>query len=485
MTVIQQEAHTGNQFNAHPLYIAMQGVWDLSRDCFAGEATIKLKASEYLPPTSGMVADGYGTASKSVGQAAYDAYLKRAYFPTIVEDAIESAIGIMHRKPANITLSPKLQSLFEVATDDGEDIQLLLRRINAQQLKTGRVPLLGTVREVGGKVIPLLIAHEERSVFNWDDTTNEDSSQNLRLLQIDESNYELTDSFAWEWVSKVRNLAIVNPETGRIVNFREDGFLGDGVYASALLVEESDRELSTVQFEPLTIQGQEFDRIPFTFINSKDLSSKPDKPPLLSLCSLALAIYRGEADYRQNLFMQGQDTLVRIGASPADDEAVRIGTGSTIDVPMGGDAKFVGVSGQGLSEQRQCLENDYARADKKASKLMSNSGAESGEALKIRVAAQTATLPQIAKAGAAGLEKVLRDLAEWLGDNPDDIVVTPNLEFTDATGDAQTLTGIVQAKIAGAPISDESIHAFMVEQGFTHMNYLDELAKIQQEEPRV
>lgn len=482
----KQHVHENtSRSNAHPLYTAIQSAWEVCRDCFDGEGAIKAKGQTYLPPTTSMVADGCGTAPKSIGQSAYDAYLTRAYFPTIVEDAIESAVGIMHRKPANITLTPKLESLFQVSTDDGEDIQLLLRRINAQQLKTGRVPLLGTVREVDGKQIPLLIVHSESAVFNWDDTTNRDNSQNLRLVQIDESNYELTNSFSWEWVNKVRNLAIVDPETGRIVNFNEDGFLETGVYASVLLVDDTELDLSAVEFEPLSIQGQEFNKIPFTFINSKDLSSKPDKPPLLSLCSLALAIYRGEADYRQNLFMQGQDTLVRIGSSADEDEAIRIGTGSAIDVPMGGDAKFIGVSGQGLSEQRQCLENDYARADKKASKLMSNSGAESGEALKIRVAAQTATLPQIAKAGAAGLQKVLRDLAEWLGDNPEEVVVTPNMEFTDAVGDAQTLTGIVQAKIAGAPISEESIHAFMVEQGFTKENYADEIAKIQGEEPRI
>ena len=74
------------------------------------------------------------------------------------------------------------------------------------------------------------------------------------------------------------------------------------------------------------------------------------------------------------------------------------------------------------------------------------------------MASQTATLPQIATAGAAGLEKVLRDLAEWLGDNPLDVVVTANLEFSDSIGDGVTLNQLVDAKIKGVKLSDESIH---------------------------
>ena len=90
--------------------------------------------------------------------------------------------------------------------------------------------------------------------------------------------------------------------------------------------------------------------IPFVFINSKDLSTIPDKPPLDSLARLALAIYRAEADYRQNLFMQGQDTLVRIGSTfEQDDEnkAVRMGAGARLDMPVNGDAMYIGVSGKG------------------------------------------------------------------------------------------------------------------------------------------
>lgn len=470
--------------NAHPLYTAMSNCWRLGRDSYEGEAAIKDAGALYLPATSGMIADGFGKGGENPGEQAYGAYLKRAYYPDVFAEAVESAVGVMHRKPAQIELTPRLETLFERATDDGEDIQLLLRKINALQLMTGRLGLLGTIEEKDGKPFPKLIVHCEQSVFNWDDTANEDNTQDLRLLQIDESDYRMTNDYAWEWKNQIRVLALVNSE-GFICGFDENGMVEPGTYSYALL-NDNNMELRGATFEEISYKGQAYNKIPFTFINTKDLSTVPDKPPLDGLARLALAIYRGEADYRQNLFMQGQDTLVRIGATPDEDEVVRTGAGARLDVPVSGDAKYIGVSGSGLSEQREALKNDYEKAEKKTAKLMATgSSKESGEALKIRVAAQTATLPQIAMTGAAGLEKVLRDLAEWLGDNPDNIVVKPNLEFADASGDGQTLSQIVQSKVQGAPISDKSIHNWMAEQGFTNMTYDEELVEMQGEEPRV
>jgi hypothetical protein len=203
------------------------------------------------------------------------------------------------------------------------------------------------------------------------------------------------------------------------------------------------------------------------------------------LAKLCLAIYRGEADYRQNLFMQGQDTLVRIGAQGDEDDTVRTGAGARIDVPLGGDAKYIGVSSNGLPEQRQALENDYKRAVQKSGQLLdaTSRAKESGDALRIRVAAQTATLPQIAMTGAAALERVLRSLAEWYGANPDDVKVTPNLNFTEADLNGQTLVQIMQSKGLGAPISEESIHEWMQDQGFTKQTYEEEQKRLAGEEP--
>ena len=263
----------------------------------------------------------------------------------------------------------------------------------------------------------------------------------------------------------------------------EGNYCPNGEYYGVAELGEDD-EIPTATYTRPHIAGKVNRAIPFVFVNAGDLSLTPDEPPLDGLARLCLAIYRGEADYRQNLFMQGQDTLVRIGII-GDEKPVRTGAGACIDVPINGDAKYIGVSSNGLPEQRQALEADYARAYQKSGQLMdaTSRAKESGDALRIRVAAQTATLPQIAKTGAAGLERVLKKLAVWYGANPDEVKVTPNLRFSDAEINGQTLVSIIQAKALGAPISEQSVHEFLRSQGATKMSYEDELAIIETENP--
>jgi hypothetical protein len=236
-------------------------------------------------------------------------------------------------------------------------------------------------------------------------------------------------------------------------------------------------------------RGATLNYIPFVFINTKDIVANPDEAPLLGLAKTCLAIYRGEADYRQALHVQGQDTLVVIGGTrspdgtPGDDaDAIRVGAGSRIDCDIQGDAKFIGVSSSGLPEMRTSLENDRKDAQSRAGKLVpSKNDAESGEALKTRVSAQTATLNELAWTAAKGLENLLNSIAEWVG-APKTAKVIPNLDFGDFELGTKDLIDLMTARQLGAPISRESIHAIMVDRGMTRMKFEDELAKIEEED---
>src|SRR5215210_6482749 len=55
--------------------------------------------------------------------------------------------------------------------------------------------------------------------------------------------------------------------------------------------------------------------------------------------------------------------------------------------------------------------------------------AESGEALRLRQGSQTATLKSVALASAQGLEGALRYAAVFVGADPNEVVVKPNLSF--------------------------------------------------------
>lgn len=462
--------------NAHPLHSQFLEDWTVCRDTYRGERIVKEKGTLYLPPTSGMVADGM-TAVGSVGYEAYRAYKTRAVFHEFMADAVETLLGMMWNKPPQIELPKALEGLMENATLQGEGLEQLLRRINEHQLVSGRLGILADLPEKPDPANPLpyIALYPTETILNWDDGRREDGRDSLNLVVLDESEEERTADFTWQRVEKYRVLLL-----GDITKDPDKAGENEGVYRAGQF--RSSAYVDSQMIAP-SIRGTTLDHIPFVFVNTKDIVSTPDDPPLLGLARLCLAIYRGEADYRQALFMQGQDTLVVIGGD--DDKSYRIGANASIVLKQGGDAKFIGVQATGLTEMRNALENDKTLAQQKAGNLVDtrSKAKESGEAMSTRLGAQTATLNQIALTGAYALESILRSIAVWAGANPDEVIVTPNLEFETLTMTGTELVELMSAKNLGAPISQVTIHRNMQSRGLTEMDLEEELDAIAEEAP--
>lgn len=456
----------------HPLYCRQVRDWELMDDAFHGERVVKEKSYKYLPATPGQVLDGLH--NNQAGRKNYVAYKMRARFPEFISSSVEALLGVMHHKPATIELPAAMEPLVEKATNKGESLQMFLRRINEHQLVTGRLGLLADIEDnapVG--VMPYIALYKAKDVINWDDTKKDiQVREKLNLIVLDESRYE---RHMLEWRFKRRYRALTMGEL-------EADEEGPQVYQMAILSEEKNLSLASADLITPSIAGQTLDEIPFVIINSRDLVAEPDDPPLLGLANLAMVVYRAEADYRQALFMQGQDTLVIIGGT---DEEVRAGAGAHINVQQGGDAKYIGTDSKGLKEMRESLQNDKKEASESGGKLLDTrqGTAESGEALKIRVGARTASLNQIAMTGAEGLQTILRSIAKWLKLNPDEVVVTPNLDFADSGLEGRTLVDWMTAKSLGLPLSLESIHRKLQEKDYTELEFEEEMAKIEAEGP--
>lgn len=483
----------------HPFYFEFREDWITMRDLYRGERVVKRKGEHYLPATSGMRIDGMGSNAQSKakpGQSAYDAYRKRAYFADYVKDGVEALIGMMHQKPATFEIPPQLEPLVEKCTLTGEGLQELLRRINTEQLIAGRVGLLADLPaqlpdpqpgSLPDSVLPYIALYIAEAMINWDNSDLEEGYHALNMVVLNESGFYRWENFTWRELTKYRVLQL-----GDMLTDEEDGAAD---YKMGTFTDKEGANNLVYNVDAMAspmYMGRKLQEIPFVFINTKDINPTPDDPPLLGLARLALAIYRGDADYRQTLFMSGQDTLVVTGGvrktdGTAQDEPLRVGAGARIDVEVGGDAKYIGVTANGLSEQRQSLENDRALASQKAGRLIQAGPSkqdESGEALKTRITAQTATLNQIALAGAKGLENLLKIMAKWIGLSQtviDSIKVTPNLEFADFALVAQDIVQLMTAKQLGAPLSKESIHGILVDRGITQLSFDDEMAKIEEE----
>ena len=458
--------------STHPLYDAHIEDWMLMRDCYKGEKQVKSKSETYLPPTGGHILDGM--TGNSEGRVAYNSYKQRAVYHNYVHDAVESYIGLLHYKPTQIKLPPEMEFMRKSATINGDNLDHLLRRMHAHQFVTGRIGLLLDI-DSSGSGLPYIAMYDAEHIVNWDEGNDNVGLNALNLVVLDETNY-VREGVSWVQEERYRFLSL-----GDFNSNEEDK--RNAEYSQSLLsyglATPTQEAFVTPQF-----RGQTLNEIPFVFANTKDILATPDTPPLLGLANLCLAIYRAEADYRHTLYMQGQDTLVVIGGTHNQDEATRVGAGAKLDVDMGGDAKFIGVSSSGLTEMRHSLENDKTAAVTKAGQLMnSNSKQESGDALKTRMAAQTANLNQVAVTAAYALEELLKKCARWMNLDDSQVQIIPNLQFADKNMSGQDFAQLITAKQTGLlPISDAALHEILRSQNMTQMTYKEERAQMDKED---
>lgn len=454
--------------STNPRYDAMKAIWDKLLHCYQGEDAIKKQGTLYLPATSSMRHKGMESPDK-IGAQMYSAYINRAIFFDYIKEGVEAMVGAMHSKPPVIDVPDRMRPMLEAATNKGEPADVLLRRINEAQLTTGRIGLLVDLPENGTIAsLPYIATYNAQTVINWYEERAQDRTQSqLRVVVLDECTKKFNETFQWEDVEQYRVLVY-------------GAFGAENVYQQALFTDTKEFNPGAL-FTP-QLGAKTLEEIPFTFINAADLLADPCNPPLLGLANVCLGIYRGDADYRQNLYMQGQDTMVIVGEIVGDE--VVLGAGSFIQLKPGvagsqPGAHYAGVSGQGLSEQRVALQELHKLANERSGRLQDQAaGAQSGSALHTRIAAQTVTLNQIALTGAAGLERALRHAAMLMGLDPSLVTVTPNLDFVEGGWTPQEFVAIMNAKQQGLPLSDESIHAKLKEYELTNLEYVEEVKRL-------
>jgi len=139
-----------------------------------------------------------------------------------------------------------------------------------------------------------------------------------------------------------------------------------------------------------------------------------------------------------------------------------------------------------IEAHRVAIEDERRAAAQAGAKLFESEGAaqESGEAKRIRFTAETATLTTIAQTSAQALERALRYAAIMIGANPDEVTVTPNLEFVDQEMQPSEAEALVRVWQEGA-ISYETLYDNLQRGGIAsaERSYEDDERLIEAEEP--
>jgi len=420
----------GKVSDPHPDYEVVSPDWELMRDAIAGETTVKDKTDTYLPMPSGFKAQDDG------GAEMYAGYILRGKFPEIMGPTLRGMVGIIHRIPAEIELPAQLEPLREVATTDGLPLTALHERITYELLGTGRYGLLVDASSDGQDTIPYIAGYKAESIINW--------SRDADFYVLDETCL-VRDGFEWVESPRYRVLEL----TGASDNDSETAAVGE--YTQVVWEGPGDSEADAG--DPIIPQmkgGTKFDEIPFVIIGSTDVVADIDEVPLIGVARAAFNMYRLDTDYKWQLFMSGQETLFVM--SDTDQAVETVGAGVVINIPSGSEAKYVGPSGVGITAHKEAILDERYQAVAAGAKMFDteHKAQESGEALKIRWAAQTASLTTIALNSAKGLERALKYAAEFIGANPDEVIVKPSLRFIDSTLEPQAAKYLMDLWMGGA-----------------------------------
>ena len=401
--------------------------WQMMRDCARGATAVAGRGVAYLPMPSGF------RAQADAGATMFGAYAMRAQFPDLLAPTLRGMVGVIHRTEAQIEgldEGKPLSYLWERATLDGLTLEAMHRRITGEVLLMGRYGLLTDVSDAGGE--PYLAGYSTESLINWSDQRN--------FYVLDESGARRED-FEWVDFNRYRVLELI-----------------DGKYTAEIYDGRGDTA-GKGKIEPATKGGKKLPEIPFVVIGPRDLTVQPDEPPLIGVARASLALYRLDADYRHQLFSTGQETWVTINA----ENPGLVGSGVQVSL-MGQpgltpDAKYVSPTGKGIEAHRTAIRDERDNAVASGASLFDGepTGQESGKSKELRLGAQRATLTSIAQASAAGLERALRYAAMFVGQDPNEIVVRPNLQFVDQVMNPLDAANLVKVWQAGA-ISKQTLY---------------------------
>lgn len=396
--------------NHHPDYDERVEEWRLMRDAARGETAIKEAATTYLPMPSGFA------ARSDKGVALYGAYRMRAQFPEIVGPTVGGMVGVIHRVEIKIDMPDAMNNLWEKATAEGLPLEALAAKITGEILTTGRYALLAGAPSSGGE--PYISTYCTEALINWSEIGD--------FFVLDESGL-VRDGFDWVEEKQYRVLQLVDGQYQATVHSGDTLSAGDPIV-------------------PTAKGGAPLTEIPLVVVGPRDLSPKPETPPLIGVARSAVNMYQLSADYRWQLFNTGQETLFIINA----DAPETVGAGVVVSLKGEGeqtpDAMYVGPSGEGIGAHKTAIGDERDAAAASGAKLFDTEARaqESGDARRIRFAAQTATLVTIAQASAKALEKALKFIATMKGLDPDGVVVTPNLSFIDATLSPEEVVNVIK-----------------------------------------
>lgn len=415
----------------------------LVRDTLRGESHMKSKTTTYVPKTSGQLQQEI--ENPVTGKAIYAAYLARAEFYDAVASAYRSMIAMAHSSQPEIDLPAGMKYLINEATDDGMPLEEFAKRVTREQLTTGRCPILTDAPTEGN---PYLLNYRGEELINW-------LPERRYVFKLAKSVESETGEITAETYYVELLLSLTEGGDGETAG-------GEPIYTQTVW-EAADKGA----FVPASITViPEMNKIPIVIAGSVDTTDEIDEIPLLPMSKAAVAAFQMSADYRHALFLCGQPTPYGTGVE-TEEKPTMLGSGTFLQA-RNPQAKFdyMEVTGAGLSAMEKAISSKKTEADMYGVRVIGAGAGEAAETLKVRLMAQQASLKSAVKSGGEAIEKALKNIAVWMGLDPDSVSYTPNLEFANVELDTNVVN-VFNAAINAGNLPKEMLWEYMRAAGLT------------------
>lgn len=404
----------------HPMYKKFALSRTKIRDVIDGAEAINDAGVAYLPKLKGQTDEEYA------------AYKSRALFMNITARIVNTNIGMMTRRSPTISFPERMRSYFEDTLDNIAFIELY-RFLVRELLTIGHVGVYLDI--VDNKPTPVRVKSDD--LVNW---TFKDGILNNVVIRIESSSDN--DLLHTKIVTHYHLYLDI-----------------DGVFK---VDEYEDEELLGTTIP--TIKGQTLKFIPIIVGTPFSIDIEPIRSPIQDIAEINLSHYRTSADLEHGRHFTALPTPVITGGKP--DAKITIGSTKAIVIPEPkAKAFYMEFLGQGLQSLENALKEKQAQMAQFSARLMDTStrGSEAEGTVRLRHAADAATLYDITVAAESILNNVYKMIATWLGLDVNEVKISLNKDFLETKLSPAELRELVKAFIDGG--IDEKILYYNLQRG--------------------
>lgn len=417
----------------HQQYVSWESRWKTIRDCDEGEEAVKNAGTRYLPKPSG----------HKNNQDAYEAYIARAVYTDVLRKTISSSVGIVMRKDTLFDLPKELEYLKNSATPSGETLSLLIKQTIKNQVKLSRFGVL--VDKPISDGLTKMIGYEAEQIINWREVIK-DGKKSLSLVVLEETENISTDPFKEE-------MEIIY----LVLKLDVNGFYTVSKWRKSKNSNSFEQKFVEEILPKPTKSGELLPYIPFVFFGASGLRPSIEKPHLLGMANMTIALYRNSADREQALFLVGQPTPVVTGLTEQQD--LLIGSSTAWILPHEATAMMLEISGAGIGAQRDAMTDKTVAISAMGARFLEGRQRSniSEETERLQQNSELSVLMDIVDTATLGFEKALQWVADWEDADKSKIKVHLNKDFSPEIMEPQMLNALGKARQSG-DISKQTYH---------------------------